>query len=66
MAKNYTDCVFIIETDEKDPKVIAVAESLPVTVAEGYRVRTTLLRGLKDDPYDLVNKKRKRLSAHCL
>ena len=52
--KSYVDCLYIIETDEKNPKRVAVAHSLPVTVESGYKVRPELLPN--NDPFGITSR----------
>lgn len=40
--KSYDKCFYIIETDEENPKIVAVVSELPVSVADEYRVRAQL------------------------
>lgn len=42
-------CVYVIETDETDPKPVAVAASLPVVTADGFRIRPELMKDLFSD-----------------
>lgn len=42
-------CVYVIETDETDPKPVAVVGSLPVVTADGFRIRPVFLQSLFTD-----------------